>query len=309
MNAVPFRRLAASHSTPPRPRVPACVRLLAPSAAIALSGLAPASSAAQTSILELLPVEGELRLPDAGSATVATGTLSGSELLLPSGAPAQAWTFEGETGDRIVVTLRSGSFDAVVFVVGPGLGGGETDDDGGGGGGDARLCLTLPERGTYRAVASAFGEDSAGSFELSLMRVAPADEEVLCPVEPTEAELWEAAPVGAVSSPQTVSGRLTEEEEASVIWELEAPAGQPLSVILRSDEFDTYAEVRANGAEENLSQDDDSGGGCDSRIDFTPAEGESYRIRVSAIVGGGGVYELSVTPEAPPSPEEPCEGI
>ena len=270
-------------------------------------GALPAAARAQTppSILEFIPVEGSLRMPDRGSAALATGRFTGEEPVTPEGIPVRAWSFDGRSGDRVSVTLRSQDFDAVVVVVGPGLGQGLSDDDGGGGT-DSRICVTLSENGTFRAVASAL-EIARGTFEVALARVDEASE-ALCP-ETEEERLWGGPVLGALRPGETVSGQLPEDaQDPSDLWQLEAPAGEPLTVMLTSGDFDAYLDVGGPGAPGELHSDDDSGGGCDARLEITPAGGNSYLVRVSTATGGGGAYQLSASGDPPPPSSEPCGG-
>lgn len=65
------------------------------------------------------------------------------------------------------------------------------------------------------------------------------------------------------------------------VWVFAGTAGQPVTVDVRSDEFDTYLQLLdAGGAK--LGDDDDSGGDLNSRLTLTlPATGE-YRIVVNS---------------------------
>ena len=295
----------------PRPRTPRSpvrgqARLLL--AGLLTLGALPLAGAAQTppSVLDFIPSEGTLRLPDVGSATLANGSFSGVEPVLPQGTPVRAWSFEGRAGDRVSVTLRARDFDALVLVVGPGLAGGLSDDDGAGGT-DSRLCLTLAENGTYRAVASAF-EAAQGAFELALARVDEASE-ALCPVS-EEQRLWEGPVAGTLATGETVDGRLDPDQpDAGDIWQLEAPAGQAVTLILHSTEFDGYLDVGGPGAPGEVYADDDSGGACDARVELVVRSGSSYQVRVTTATGGGGAYQLTATAAPPPPSDAPCGGV
>jgi serine protease Do len=76
-----------------------------------------------------------------------------------------------------------------------------------------------------------------------------------------------------------------------------ARAGSTVIIDLLSNDFDAYLFI---GDEEAviLAEDNDSGGGTDSRIFFTPTESKSYRIVVNSYGENEvGQYGLSVTLE------------
>lgn len=76
-----------------------------------------------------------------------------------------------------------------------------------------------------------------------------------------------------------------------------ARAGQRLEAIMRSDAFDSYLEVHADGsAGEPLASDDDGlGEGVNARLRWTPAEDGTYVLRARTLGGvEGGAYSLSL---------------
>lgn len=83
-----------------------------------------------------------------------------------------------------------------------------------------------------------------------------------------------------------------------------ARAGQRLEAVMRSDAFDTYLEIYADGAEgEPLASDDDGlGEGLNSRLRFTPERAGTYVLRARTLSGlEGGAYNLSLAQRpAPP---------
>jgi len=93
-------------------------------------------------------------------------------------------------------------------------------------------------------------------------------------------------------------------------YAITAVAGQRFEAVMRSDAFDTYLMVAAQGApeEEQLASDDDGlGEGTNSRLRFTaPADG-TYILQARTLTGiEGGAYSLALTerpaPKAPPEP-------
>lgn len=83
------------------------------------------------------------------------------------------------------------------------------------------------------------------------------------------------------------------------LWMYRARAGHTVTIDLFSEDFDAYLFI-GNEGDEILAEDDDSGGGTDSRISFTPTESASYGIVVNSYGENGvGRYALSVTLEDP----------
>jgi hypothetical protein len=83
----------------------------------------------------------------------------------------ESWTFNGTMGDIVTISMvGQGSFDDTYLeLYGPGGNLLTQDDDSGSGLSALISYYTLPQTGTYRIVASAFGSDT-GSYSLSLIR-------------------------------------------------------------------------------------------------------------------------------------------
>lgn len=82
-----------------------------------------------------------------------------------------------------------------------------------------------------------------------------------------------------------------------------ARAGQRLEAVMRSDVFDSYLEIYADGAEgQPLASDDDGlGEGLNSRLRFTPERAGTYVLRARTLSGlEGGAYSLSLAQRAAP---------
>ncbi|MBN2472149.1 MAG: PPC domain-containing protein, partial [Anaerolineae bacterium] len=87
----------------------------------------------------------------------------------------QQYSFEGQAGDRVVVTMETleGNLDPLLLLGDATLNLIAEDDDGAGGF-DARLEVVLPASGTYIIEATRFGQDtevgrSTGSYQLTLI--------------------------------------------------------------------------------------------------------------------------------------------
>ena len=96
------------------------------------------------------------------------------------------------------------------------------------------------------------------------------------------------------ADPEVMAGQYTQ------AWALTLGAGQEVTVVAASSDFDAYLRVMGPGLDSGLS-DDDSGGGCDARITFTAPEGGLYRAIVnSANPSETGEFVLRAS-DAPPA--------
>lgn len=138
----------------------------------------------------------------------------------------------------------------------------------------------------------------------------------------TLALLWAVAPAVAQDAQPLrigadVNGALTDGDAKAADdeyryddYRFEARAGQRLEATLRSDPFDAYLEVYADGAAgEPLASDDDGlGDGTNARLRFTPEQAGTYVLRARTLSGlDGGDYRLSLQ-ERPAPPRAPRPG-
>ena len=80
-------------------------------------------------------------------------------------------------------------------------------------------------------------------------------------------------------------------------FNLQAQAGQSLSITLRSDDFDAYLSLHQGGScdSEIQSDDDGLGDGSDSRLEHTFGRGGRYSLRANSLSSGEtGRYALVV---------------
>ena len=92
-------------------------------------------------------------------------------------------------------------------------------------------------------------------------------------------------------------------------WALKGKPGQRVSIDLVSDDFDSYLYVVGPGLSETL-RDDDSGGACHSRLDFTILESGVFHVVASSSGSRTtGAYLLRVSEEPGPRVAMSCGGI
>ncbi len=122
---------------------------------------------------------------------------------------------------------------------------------------------------------------------LAVLQQLPVDDRVLTIGVEASGRLSDA-------DPEVMAGQYTQ------AWALTLGAGQEVTVVAASSDFDAYLRVMGPGLDSGLS-DDDSGGGCDARITFTAPEGGLYRAMVnSANPSEMGEFVLRAS-DAPPA--------
>ena len=279
--------------------------------ALAAGGLGGGSVAAQDlSVFSALDLQGSV----ATDGTPVRGTLGSQDLIATGGRRIQVWGLDASDGEQLQVDLRSGDFDAYVYVVGPGLGEGLSDDDGGDGL-NARVCVVVDEPGEYRIVAASLSS-ATGDYALE---VNPREgvSDGACPEGEDEASV-EAADIDdlptdgrALRAGAEVEGLLSSSDPTlygslAQAWAVEGRAGESFSVDLVSDVFDAYLLVAGPGLEADLS-DDDGAGRCDSRVTLTFPESGLYRVVASTLSASeGGPYRLITSEQPGPASDQAC---
>ena len=132
--------------------------------------------------------------------------------------------------------------------------------------------------------------------------------------------LWAAGPAIAQDAASiriggSVRGALTADdakvtgEDGDYVYDdyrFQARNGQRLEATLRSDAFDAYLALYAEGDDTPVAEDDDGlNDGTNARLRYTVGTGGVYVLRARTLSGtDGGAYDLSLT-ERPPAPRGP----
>ncbi len=227
-----------------------------------------------------------LTLTLGGGGVVATPTIqstlapSGSQIVIGdtvagtlTGDLVTTYTFQGEAGQVVDITLTSEAFDAYLSLIGPD-GRELIIDDDSAGNLNARISLfELPANGTYTISVESY-DGATGDYVLTLM----------------------AASINLIEYSQQVTGSL-ESGSATAGYRFTGAAGDVVTISLHSSDFDTYLSLReANGDGYSLVDDDDSGNGSDSLIGpFTLPDTGDYIITVRSYDGAtAGSYTLQL---------------
>jgi hypothetical protein len=158
----------------------------------------------------------------------------------------------------------------------------------------AALALTVVLAGCDPlSLASMFSQSAAGGSVLTLLDTDGRQLEIGDEVQ------------GALSG----SDYLGLNESYLEAWSLDGEAGQTVSIDLLADGFDSYLYLVGPGLNEPL-RDDDSGGACHARIDYTFLESGVFRVVASSTSSRQtGTYRLIVSESARPRANVTCGGI
>jgi hypothetical protein len=122
-----------------------------------VAAVQPASAAAPSTSTSLEIALGETK----------TGTLTAADPQLDDGEHYHKYTFIGTAGDRIVVSLRSSSFDSYLAML-TSTGEWDEQDDDSGGGSSAKLDVTLPNTGRYFILVTSYEGGKTGAYTLAV---------------------------------------------------------------------------------------------------------------------------------------------
>ncbi len=206
-----------------------------------------------------LPGGGDIALGDRVS-----GELSG-------GSETVRYTFQGEVGQTVTITLTSEDFDTFVRLEDPD-GFELISDDDGAGSLDSRItAYALPANGLYTIVVESY-DGAGGSFVLTLA----------------------AAQLESIALGDTISG--TVESSEFDLYTFSGEAGDAITISMTSADFDTYLSLSLAGDSFPLIENDDSSG-TDSLIGpYTLPETGDYTITARAYdTEAAGSYVLALT--------------
>ena len=189
------------------------------------------------------------------------------------------YTFSGTAGQAIRITLQSAAFATLINIFG-------TNNQlinftNRGTGTTSILELTLPSTGTYLVYASSLQGGVTGSYTLSINTF-------VCPSTPIS--------VGqTISNVSLATSDCLDRQFYYDDYEFFGTAGQQVIISMNSTAFDTYLGV-VNSNHQLLAVDNDSGGGTNARIAFTPTVSGTYIIEASSFLSNAvGAYTISLS--------------
>ena len=191
---------------------------------------------------------------------------------------ADCYTFTGNAGERISITMTSSAFDPYVYLSTTGDALVASDDDGAGGSNSripATGTLTLPGSGTYTIEATSFAP-SSGNYSLIAVRDASTSEGCT-PLS------YGQTTTGALSTTDTSSRNRT--GRYADCFTFFGNSGDRIAIALSSTSFDTYMYLM-NASGQVVISDDDGGGGSNSRV---PAASGTFLLTAT------GTYTIETT--------------
>jgi serine protease Do len=206
------------------------------------------------------------------------GDLSDESNVLPSdNSYYNAYTFEGEAGQRVTIEMASDDLNAYLILLSPD-GSNFAQDDDSAGRGNSRLEVTLPENGIYTILANSFAAGETGQYTLKVSTAG------ISPVL-----LQEEGRLGPGSQVLESDGSFYEE------YSFQGRQGQAVTISLESSEFDPFLILVAPDDQVIAQNDDASSRTLNSLLAITLPTTGTYRILANAYDRTGqGSYVITV---------------
>lgn len=214
------------------------------------------------------------------------GVLDESSSVLPSdGSFFDAYTFEGQAGQRVEIFMSSDEVNAYLILLEP-SGDSLAQDDNSGGAGNARLRAVLPRNGVYTILANTrlAGETGRYQIEVSALEGSPS-----ATSEFGELILQEQGALGPSSQVWPEDGSLFEE------YQFVGQRGQTVTITMESTEFDTYIMLFDERWQIIGQNNDGSPGTTNATLVITLPQDGVYRVIANALDNTGrGRFLLTV---------------
>lgn len=223
--------------------------------------------------------------------TVHTGALESSDPTMDDGTRVDEYTIEATAGQEIVAVVSSVEFDPYVIVTGPS--GEQTENDDLGDSQEVSLVEAIAsESGTWRVQVTSYAAGQTGAYTLAMTSRMRTDATVLEEEFTVTGEL-PAGPTASVSGVLDADDPMRNDESWYEGWSIDVQIGDRAVLLLQSPDFDAYLTlVSPTGRAFN---DDDGGGGTDSRLDMTFDEAGRWTVVANTLnPGDTGGYTLSV---------------
>ncbi|HET8784850.1 MAG TPA: hypothetical protein VFM38_04400, partial [Candidatus Limnocylindrales bacterium] len=220
--------------------------------------------------------------PRLSAQTVHVGALESSDPVMEDGARFDEYTIDATAGQEIVAVVSSVEFDPYVVVIGPGGEKSENDDYG-----DSRevaLVETVANAsGAWRVQVTSYDSDERGAYALALTTRMRTDATVLEEEFAVTGEL-PPGPTASVSGVLDADDQKRTDESWYEAWSIDVQAGDHAVLTLQSSDFDTYLTLVS--PTKRAFNDDDGGGGTDSRLDMTFDEAGRWTVVANTLNPG-----------------------
>ncbi|HYE96235.1 MAG TPA: pre-peptidase C-terminal domain-containing protein [Rubricoccaceae bacterium] len=212
------------------------------------------------------------------------GELRNGDETLTSGEYRDEYTFQGRSGESVVIELRSGDFDPYLILKMPN--GEQLDnDDHEGDLTRSLISTTLPEDGTYRVLVTTYEPGETGDYDLSIRGGSGEG----------GAGRFAAARGRRQERGDLASGDETlRSGEFYDTYTFEGVPGQRVTIDLRADDFDPYLILQPPRGDQ-VDNDDFEGNVHHSQIALDLSEAGTYRVLVTSYrPGERGAYNLAM---------------
>lgn len=241
---------------------------------------------------------------DGGTPTPSAGTpIAPGDVLtdeLTDTEPAVLYTFEGQAGQTVTITMESDVFDSYLVLLGAD-GNPVAEDDDSAGDLNAQIRYRLTEDGTYTIIATSllYSRTNGERYSVGEFSVTFATSEV-GPTPTPDAPDTNIPYEAVIGVDETITGGVTP-DEPTVTYAFVGEAGQSILISMTSSDFDTYLILQdADGNE--LTFNDDGGQGLNSLIGpyIIPEDGTylivatSFSHRTGGTAQFSGQFELTV---------------
>lgn len=191
------------------------------------------------------------------------------------------YTFDGQVGDEVVIDMTSDSLNPYLILLSP-QGRSLAQDNNSGQNDNARLMVTLPERGTYTILANTFQAGERGTYQLRLSRSSDSPAVAVSPnvILQERGQLGPGSNTlqdGSYYNEYRFSGQAGQEVTVRMVGSFE-----PFLVVFDADD-NPIAQNRGDGTAEP------------AEVVLTLPHSGTYRIIANAYYPGeGGSYEVIV---------------
>ena len=273
--------------------VPACNAPAPPPAPVKVVGDKSAVAAGAKAIAPVKAID------QLTSGQPVTGTLTPTDRQFDDKTSFDIWPYAGTAGEQVTITLVSDDFDT--FLILRLLRGntleGAVDvgfDDDSAGDLNSTLTVTLPETGTYAVIVNSVAAGAQGSYQLVAASGSPSQARP----QVDSSGIQPLAVNSVVNGSLASSDRQLADEVYADLYTFDVAAGTLITTVVRSTEFDAmlYLGRIVNGELLTIaSDDDDSGGGLDSRAEWRVEEGGTYIVAASSVAANtSGQYIVAV---------------
>ncbi len=233
--------------------------------------------------------------PSVGLGQTVNGRLDDTDAVRSDDTFYEIYVYRGQVGEQVLVTMRSGDFDAYLQagrMVGTRFESDVSDDDSGGGT-DAQILATVGASGSLAILANSYTTGGIGRFSLSIESLSGAG-----------TAISGAAALGLpTAGPGTSSGTLSSSDGMladSSFYDHVVYAGSPgdrIRITLSSSDFDAYlgwGRIDESGFAGEV-YDDDGAGGTNAQLEVTVNGTGLFAMLVNSYTPGQtGSYTLSV---------------